>query len=151
GLNCGLHDAHNLAWKLALAIRGRGRAPLLDSFAAERRPAARHILDVSDKLHAMAKDAVTSARTGRLPSPMSPHEAAALTRSRCMLDVSYAYSPLTGEYLGPDQGSSGKPGTAAARPARAGAARAGTARAGTGRAAASTAGTSEPGAGRAGT
>lgn len=107
GLNCGLHDAHNLAWKLALAVGGRGRAPLLDSFAAERRPAARHILDVSDKLHAMAKDAVSSARTGRFPPPPSPHDAAALVRSRCMLDVSYAYSPLTGEYLGPGQAGSG--------------------------------------------
>ena len=100
GLNCGLHDAHNLAWKLALALRGHGRAALLDSFAAERRPAARHILDVADRLHAMAQNAVTAARAGSLPAAMSAREAAALVRSRCMLDVSYAYSPLTGDYLG---------------------------------------------------
>jgi 2-polyprenyl-6-methoxyphenol hydroxylase-like FAD-dependent oxidoreductase len=115
GLNCGLHDAHNLAWKLALALRGQGRAALLDSFAAERRPAARHILDVADRLHAMAQNAVTAARAGSFPAALSARDAAALIRSRCMLDVSYAYSPLTGDYLGtgttaPDSGKRGRGG-----------------------------------------
>jgi 6-methylpretetramide 4-monooxygenase / 4-hydroxy-6-methylpretetramide 12a-monooxygenase len=37
GLNSGLHDAHNLAWKLALELHSRARPGLLDSFASERR------------------------------------------------------------------------------------------------------------------
>jgi 2-polyprenyl-6-methoxyphenol hydroxylase-like FAD-dependent oxidoreductase len=144
GLNCGLHDAHNLAWKLALALRGQGGAALVDSFAAERRPAARHILDVSDRLHAMAKDAVAAARTGRFVAPPSAREAAALTRSRCMLDVSYAYSPLTGEYLGAEgagaaaSDTSGS-GTGASGSGGSGVGRAGAGRAGAGRRTASTA------------
>ena len=38
GLNTGVHDAHNLAWKLAWEISGRAPAYLLDTYEAERRP-----------------------------------------------------------------------------------------------------------------
>jgi 2-polyprenyl-6-methoxyphenol hydroxylase-like FAD-dependent oxidoreductase len=38
GGNSGIHDAHNLAWKLAHVLRGRARESLLDSYDAERRP-----------------------------------------------------------------------------------------------------------------
>ncbi len=38
GLNTGVHDAHNLAWKLAWEISGRAPASLLDTYEAERRP-----------------------------------------------------------------------------------------------------------------
>jgi 2-polyprenyl-6-methoxyphenol hydroxylase-like FAD-dependent oxidoreductase len=37
GMNTGLQDAHNLAWKLALASSGRAVPGLLDSYSAERR------------------------------------------------------------------------------------------------------------------
>ena len=37
GLNTGVHDAHNLAWKLAWEISGRAPANLLDTYEAERR------------------------------------------------------------------------------------------------------------------
>ncbi|MDG4820764.1 FAD-dependent oxidoreductase [Asanoa sp. WMMD1127] len=38
GANTGIHDAHNLAWKLTAALRGQGGEGLLDSYDAERRP-----------------------------------------------------------------------------------------------------------------
>ncbi|MFB9235125.1 FAD-dependent monooxygenase [Plantactinospora siamensis] len=38
GANTGIHDAHNLSWKLAAALRGQGGEALLDSYDAERRP-----------------------------------------------------------------------------------------------------------------
>ena len=38
GGNSGIHDAHNLAWKLAMVVRGEADAGLLDSYDAERRP-----------------------------------------------------------------------------------------------------------------
>jgi 2-polyprenyl-6-methoxyphenol hydroxylase-like FAD-dependent oxidoreductase len=101
GLNSGLHDAHNLAWKLALVLRGRGRRCLLDSFASERLAADHHVLEVSDRLHAMAHAAVEGARTGARAAPPTPGQVAALVRSRTMLDVSYAGSPLVGEYVAP--------------------------------------------------
>ena len=40
GGNTGIHDAHNLAWKLALVLEGTAGAALLDSYEAERRPIA---------------------------------------------------------------------------------------------------------------
>jgi 2,4-dichlorophenol 6-monooxygenase len=38
GLNTGVQDAHNLAWKLAWVLQGRAEERLLDSYALERRP-----------------------------------------------------------------------------------------------------------------
>jgi 2-polyprenyl-6-methoxyphenol hydroxylase-like FAD-dependent oxidoreductase len=38
GGNTGVQDAHNLAWKLALALRGVASPKLLDTYDAERRP-----------------------------------------------------------------------------------------------------------------
>jgi 2-polyprenyl-6-methoxyphenol hydroxylase-like FAD-dependent oxidoreductase len=40
GGNTGIHDAHNLAWKLAAALSGRAGQALLDTYDAERRPAS---------------------------------------------------------------------------------------------------------------
>ncbi len=40
GLNTGVADAHNLAWKLGATIRGWAPAGLLDSYGTERRPVA---------------------------------------------------------------------------------------------------------------
>ena len=37
GLNTGVQDAYNLAWKLLLALRDRAAPGLLDSYSAERR------------------------------------------------------------------------------------------------------------------
>lgn len=38
GLNSGIQDAHNIAWKLALVLAGRSEAALLDTYETERRP-----------------------------------------------------------------------------------------------------------------
>jgi 3-(3-hydroxy-phenyl)propionate hydroxylase len=40
GMNSGLRDAHNLAWKLAEALRGNTSADFLESYEIERRPHA---------------------------------------------------------------------------------------------------------------
>jgi len=40
GLNSGIQDAHNLAWKLAAVVRGAAGPELLDSYESERRPVA---------------------------------------------------------------------------------------------------------------
>ena len=41
GGNTGVHDAHNLAWKLAYVLDGRAGEELLDTYEAERLPVAR--------------------------------------------------------------------------------------------------------------
>jgi len=40
GANTGIHDAHNLAWKLAAVLAGTSTPRLLDTYDAERRPVA---------------------------------------------------------------------------------------------------------------
>ncbi len=44
GMNTGLGDAENLAWKLALVAGGRAGDDLLDTYEAERRPIAEDVL-----------------------------------------------------------------------------------------------------------
>ncbi|MGW1677002.1 FAD-dependent monooxygenase [Saccharopolyspora sp. NPDC002376] len=44
GMNTGIGDAENLAWKLALVVQGRAGAALLDTYQAERRPLAESVL-----------------------------------------------------------------------------------------------------------
>lgn len=47
GMNSGIQDAHNLAWKLAFVLGGRAGARLLDSYDSERRPIAESNADFS--------------------------------------------------------------------------------------------------------
>lgn len=49
GLNSGIADANNLAWKLAAVIAGEASHPLLDSYSAERRPATLEIFRQATK------------------------------------------------------------------------------------------------------
>jgi 2-polyprenyl-6-methoxyphenol hydroxylase-like FAD-dependent oxidoreductase len=52
GMNTGIQDAFNLAWKLALVVRGRAGDWLLDTYDAERRPIAHTLLRGTDLLFA---------------------------------------------------------------------------------------------------
>jgi 2,4-dichlorophenol 6-monooxygenase len=47
GLNSGVQDAHNLAWKLAAVVHGWAPDTLLDSYESERRPVAQTNADQS--------------------------------------------------------------------------------------------------------
>jgi 2-polyprenyl-6-methoxyphenol hydroxylase-like FAD-dependent oxidoreductase len=47
GLNSGVQDAHNLAWKIAFVLGGRASDRLLDSYSAERKPVAESNADFS--------------------------------------------------------------------------------------------------------
>ncbi|MEW9555579.1 FAD-dependent monooxygenase [Nonomuraea sp. NPDC050783] len=47
GMNCGIQDAHNLAWKLAAVLRWGAGEELLETYEAERRPVARRTVDES--------------------------------------------------------------------------------------------------------
>ena len=49
GMNTGLQDAYNLAWKLALVVPGRAGTALLDSYADERVPVAQRLLSSTDR------------------------------------------------------------------------------------------------------
>ena len=49
GMNTGLQDAYNLAWKLALVVKGRADAALLDTYEEERMPVAQRLLRTTDR------------------------------------------------------------------------------------------------------
>jgi 2-polyprenyl-6-methoxyphenol hydroxylase-like FAD-dependent oxidoreductase len=54
GMNTGIGDAINLAWKLAAVIKGRAPARLLDSFEAERIGFARRLVATTDQAFTLA-------------------------------------------------------------------------------------------------
>ncbi len=61
GGNSGIQDADNLVWKLALVLDGKAPESLLDSYDAERRPAAHQNIRITT-------------RTARFLSPQTPME-----------------------------------------------------------------------------
>lgn len=66
GGNTGIHDAHNLAWKLAAVLRGDAGASLLETYDVERRFVAEHTLaQALARLAAWFRDPAH-----RLPAPV---------------------------------------------------------------------------------
>jgi hypothetical protein len=55
GLNLGLQDTVNLGWKLAAVVRGTAGEDLLDTYEAERRPAADRVV-----MHTQAQSALSA-------------------------------------------------------------------------------------------
>jgi hypothetical protein len=86
GLCAGLRDAANLAWKLDLVLAGRASEALLDTYASERMPHVRALIDlavalgrvicVADPGEAAARDrrmiAEARERTEPVPSALPP-------------------------------------------------------------------------------
>jgi 2-polyprenyl-6-methoxyphenol hydroxylase-like FAD-dependent oxidoreductase len=101
GLNTGLHDGYDLAWKLALVLRGHATRLLLDAYAVERTIADRHSLDVSDQVHQGLIDIADTVRQSReVPAEVVDPVAMALARNaRSMIDIDYAGSPLVADYV----------------------------------------------------
>src|ERR1700687_5074186 len=54
GMNTGIGDAINLAWKLAAVVAGRAAADLLDSYEAERIGFARRLVATTDRVFSFA-------------------------------------------------------------------------------------------------
>jgi 2-polyprenyl-6-methoxyphenol hydroxylase-like FAD-dependent oxidoreductase len=76
GMNTGIGDAVDLAWKLAAVIGGWGGETLLDSFDAERRPIAhRNVTEASSNLRRMLSP-------GRNDELLDDTESGAATRRR---------------------------------------------------------------------
>lgn len=49
GMNTGLQDAHNLAWKMAYVLKGFANEKLLDTYNEERMPFAKWVLGFTDR------------------------------------------------------------------------------------------------------
>lgn len=75
GLNTAIQDAHNLAWKLALVLKGQANPGLLETYASERRPVAARNVDWA--MFTFMNHAVIDAGLGLIPG--APPEANAAT------------------------------------------------------------------------
>jgi len=100
GMNTGMQDACNLAWKLALIVRGLAdEQPLLGSYSIERSEVGRQVLKDAGNLTAVAMV------RGRLLQGLRNHAASlvfglspvrrAMTNTMSELSIGYPESPLT--------------------------------------------------------
>jgi 2-polyprenyl-6-methoxyphenol hydroxylase-like FAD-dependent oxidoreductase len=87
GLNTGVQDAYNLAWKLALTVRGLATDNVLESYHAERHPVAQEVVDRTVR-HART---VRQAGAGPLNNGADTEMA---MRRQAQLLVAYPDSPL---------------------------------------------------------
>lgn len=98
GMNTGLGDAENLAWKLALVIADRAGEGLLDSYEAERRPVARGVLAGTGFVTrlVMAENKVTGLLRDRVVMPLMNTEKvqSILWQNASQLGVHYRGGPL---------------------------------------------------------
>jgi hypothetical protein len=99
GMNTGIMDAHNLAWKLALVTSGRSPDGLLDSYGQERGPVAADVLALTHSLVTLGTMTHPVRRALRnLIVPLAGHVAPVQRRAvRRMghIHVAYPSSPLT--------------------------------------------------------
>jgi 2-polyprenyl-6-methoxyphenol hydroxylase-like FAD-dependent oxidoreductase len=111
GMNSGLQDAYNLAWKLALVCHGYSAPDVLDSYEAERRPVAVTVTatgDAADRAQTLTDPAERRARDQALRAmfadPSSRHHEAI---AEAELDIDYGASPIVmgdaHQSLGPGQ------------------------------------------------
>ncbi len=54
GMNTGIQDAINLAWKLAAVVKGQASDPLLDSYEIERKQFAQKLVETTDRVFTFA-------------------------------------------------------------------------------------------------
>lgn len=99
GLNTGLQDAHNIAWKLALIDRGLATEALLDSYESERRPVSQRNCDqsVANAVAMAGIDQVLGASAlAPLPPSIAHTPAEAVDRDGERPDAQAAFDALRG-------------------------------------------------------
>ena len=99
GMNAGIADAHNLAWKLAAALAGGDRERLLDSYDVERRAvvvgSVSRYTGFMTRVFMQAPAPVRAAAFALLRAPLAvPRFRRAAARRTAMIDLDYPPSPL---------------------------------------------------------
>ena len=103
GLNSGLDDAANLAWKLAFVLRGDASADLLESYSVERVHAARENLAYgakSTEFMAPPNFAFALMRDAALRLALDDPRVRPLVNPRQTAPIAYTRSPLNGPEVG---------------------------------------------------
>ena len=102
GLNTGLQDAHNLAWKIAAVERGLSNGALLDTYEVERQPIARintaQSLNNSARLPHLFKMAQSALSNGNVSPAVAQEIRAEIDTHRdhflsTGLQLGYSYGP----------------------------------------------------------
>jgi 2-polyprenyl-6-methoxyphenol hydroxylase-like FAD-dependent oxidoreductase len=111
GMNMGIQDSFNLAWKLSLVLRRGGNPQLLDSYEAERKPVDEAVIRQTDRATRLVSLHGTTARFIRdhMMSLLTqiPAVAEKLGEGLSGLAINYRRSPIIEEH------SAGKAGSAA--------------------------------------
>ena len=98
GMNTGIQDAYNLAWKLALVHLGRAPADLLESYEKERRPVAEDVLAttkmLTDRFEAFSNLSPEQRQRMYVNMVVPPEVAKRMARHLEQLDLNYTKSPI---------------------------------------------------------
>jgi 2,4-dichlorophenol 6-monooxygenase len=106
GMNTGVQDAHNLAWKLAAAIDGWGHPALLDTYETERRPVAQRnaeqsLLNAMKLLELLAELGITAVTsTARAAFDATLADPASRGRIRAAIERQQDHFDMLGLHLG---------------------------------------------------
>ena len=112
GMNTGMQDAFNLAWKLAMVCRQSGSGALLDSYSVERSEVGRQVLKAAGRLTAVGVMKNHSAQAvrnlvGRFVLGLAPVRRA-MVETMTEVAIGYEHSPLNGRkvrgLVGPEPG-----------------------------------------------
>ncbi|HUG52695.1 MAG TPA: FAD-dependent monooxygenase [Vicinamibacteria bacterium] len=112
GMNTGIGDAVNLAWKLADVLRGRAPSALLDTYAPERMAFARRLIATTDRGFTIATSPTARARLVRtkvlphvLPAAMRlPGVRRLFFRTVSQIAIHYRGQALSAGKVGPVEG-----------------------------------------------
>ncbi len=98
GMNTGIQDAHNLAWKLALVESGVCSDILLDSYDIERRPVANAIRKSGDEAeasqHSQGRDAIAERNAELAGIDRDPQASRHRAEAMCEILATYRDSPV---------------------------------------------------------
>jgi len=94
GMNTGIQDMINLAWKLALVLKGQAPPALLDTYEQERLPVIRDVLAKTEGM----TNVIGSGNVGPWVQEAEMAQDTIATRM-CQLAIGYRDSPLSATYL----------------------------------------------------
>uniref|UniRef100_A0AAU2W137 FAD-dependent monooxygenase n=1 Tax=Streptomyces sp. NBC_00008 TaxID=2903610 RepID=A0AAU2W137_9ACTN len=107
GLNTGIQDAYNLAWKLAMVLHGQADAALLDTYDAERVPIGQALLGSTSEV---MKTAMADATAGDAGDPRETDRGFMRRLIHNMSGLAIAYPDSTLTVPGDEPGEGPRPG-----------------------------------------
>lgn len=118
GMNTGIQDVFNLAWKLALVIKGQAHPfLLLESYQAERYPVIQNVVNITEKMTKLGtesnslilklRDSLIKNILGRIPFMQKK-----ASKMFSQLAIRYKHSPII-DYQNQIEGDAPKPGARA--------------------------------------